>query len=273
MAPESFQYPSPYTGYQSGINPHRTRFTPNIDAATLSSHQSWANSSSVGGNASMEMNVDAPCENCNYQHRCTRPAGSSFCHRCASLNLTCRTALERQSSSRPLACHDWPLTSENRYGNPPITNTASAAPLLPRSSKPQGTLETSVKRGPGRGCIPTLDARLSRLENLLGEALPNASQVLNPGKYASGLANNSSTTDHRWASYPSQLSLAGARTRRVSQYSTLELPEDPLLDGAMEDALLAGQPIHQLYSCGNAAGLPKKGNLSTAGLFLESSRK
>ncbi|WAR51692.1 hypothetical protein PtB15_1B128 [Puccinia triticina] len=183
------------------------------------------------------------------------------------------TALERQSSSRPLACHDWPLTSENRYGNPPITNTASAAPLLPRSSKPQGTLETSVKRGPGRGCIPTLDARLSRLENLLGEALPNASQVLNPGKYASGLANNSSTTDHRWASYPSQLSLAGARTRRVSQDSTLELPEDPLLDGAMEDALLAGQPIHQLYSCGNAAGLPKKGNLSTARLFLESSRK
>jgi hypothetical protein len=164
--------------------------------------------------------------------------------------------------------------SEDRFGSPQtVIKTTFATPSLPGSTKRQGTSQPSGKRAPVRGCIPTLDARLSRLENLLGEALPNASQVLNPGKYRAGLANNPTTTDRRWESDHSQLSMTGARTRRVSQEPPLQLPEDPLLDGAMEDALLAGQPIHQLYPCGSSSDLTKKGNITTARLFLESHKK
>ncbi|POW11209.1 hypothetical protein PSTT_05488 [Puccinia striiformis] len=201
------------------------------------------------------------------------------------LNLPCRPKIDRHISAHSANSRNLPRdpipklessvspVSDTHFSKPPIMKTASSTPPHLRSSKPQGTMETSVKRGPGKGCIPTLDARLSRLENLLGEALPHASHILNPAKHAAGLANQSPTTGQGWKSYPSQIPSVGARTKMGSRESPLQLPEDPLLDGAMEDALLAGQPIHERYSYGHPTIHTQKGNITTARLFLESHRK
>ncbi|KAH9467224.1 hypothetical protein MJO29_001036 [Puccinia striiformis f. sp. tritici] len=266
-----------------------------MDAAPAIRHHSWTASTPVRSvnpplgsrpHYDATLHNDVPCENCDYQHRCVRPTDSlGSCHRCSSLNLPCRPKIDRHISAHSANSRNLPRdpipklessvspVSDTHFSKPPIMKTASSTPPHLRSSKPQGTMETSVKRGPGKGCIPTLDARLSRLENLLGEALPHASHILNPAKHAAGLANQSPTTGQGWKSYPSQIPSVGARTKMGSRESPLQLPEDPLLDGAMEDALLAGQPIHERYSYGHPTIHTQKGNITTARLFLESHRK
>jgi hypothetical protein len=66
------------------------------------------------------------------------------------------------------------------------------------------------------------------------------------------------------------MSLADASKRRISQELPLELPEDPLLDGAMEDAFLAGQPLHDRYAGSASAAQTQKEKITTAKLFLGS---
>ncbi|PLW36001.1 hypothetical protein PCANC_13793 [Puccinia coronata f. sp. avenae] len=270
-ATASYQFSAPHTGYPLQGHPPASTSTPGVNSAPAIPRQLWTTSPSLRGDPTSNSGShqpttsnNLPCENCNSKYQCVGQTESPVCHRCASLNPTYKTTFDGKSNSIPSNLRDWPrapgqnLTMcyrptnaspvpQNQLGNRPRMGTASTIPSRPHSLKPQGTLEPRGKSGPPRGCIPTLDARLSRLENLLGEVIPDAAHVLNPGTCEPRPPKISATTD-RWALYPSQMSLADASKRRISQELPLELPEDPLLDGAMEDAFLAGQPLHDRYA-------------------------
>ncbi|KNZ62761.1 hypothetical protein VP01_1225g7 [Puccinia sorghi] len=286
----SYPFPTSSMGNQFGSYPQASNSQPRPPSAT--SRQLWCNSPGVSrqpfvGSSSPINNT--PCDNCNYTYQCVRPTGSLGCHRCASLNLACNMIPDAQSSPRPSSSRDWPrvpnqnltasgrptgvpLVSESQFGNPPRRQPAFGMLSSADNTKAPRTLEPGGKRLLAKGCISNLDARLSRLENLLEEAIPDASHVLNPKKYSTE-PRSSTSTDHRWASYPSQMSLAGGRSRRISQEPPLQLPEDPLLDGAMEDALLAGQPFPARSSHATSSGVPPQQQITTAKLFLESHRR
>ncbi|KAH9444925.1 hypothetical protein MJO28_013015 [Puccinia striiformis f. sp. tritici] len=247
-----------------------------------------------------------PCENCNHKHRCVWEMGRASCQRCGTLNLACKPILSSlfdsipQSNSRDMTgMNPSPKSntgsSSDRFalGNPLIIQESFKKPSLPalssesRGSLVGGTGSSSLgKRGTGsKACIPTLDARLSRLENMLGEAIPNASKLLQRpiNKYGTdndhhhkNMQNITFKPDEKWRStslFPSSRDpIDVTRRRRISH--ALEIPEDPLLDGAYEDAVLAGQPVlHSHPSPLSHRRLPPNQNISTAMLFLDSSHQ
>ncbi|KAH9444930.1 hypothetical protein MJO28_013003 [Puccinia striiformis f. sp. tritici] len=117
---------------------------------------------------------------------------------------------------------------------------------------------------------------------MLGEAIPNASQLLQQKpshlKHAVEYKNNTIPfkSDEKWRSnsllYPSSQSIDVTTRRRISHAS--EIPEDPLLDGAFEDAVLAGQPVlHSHSSPRSQRRFPSNQNISTAMLFTHSSHQ
>ncbi|KNF06642.1 hypothetical protein PSTG_00516 [Puccinia striiformis f. sp. tritici PST-78] len=158
--------------------------------------------------------------------------------------------------------------SRDRFTEKPLIHEESfKKPSLPLGSEYRGSLvgSSSVgKRGAGR------------------EAIPNASQLLQQKpshlKHAVEYKNNTIPfkSDEKWRSnsllYPSSQSIDVTTRRRISHAS--EIPEDPLLDGAFEDAVLAGQPVlHSHSSPRSQRRFPSNQNISTAMLFTHSSHQ
>ncbi|KAG0151007.1 hypothetical protein CROQUDRAFT_633688 [Cronartium quercuum f. sp. fusiforme G11] len=129
------------------------------------------------------------------------------------------------------------------------SKSTTASPSTSHSATSSGgkeSFEHATKRPHARGYITTLDARLSRLEAMLGELVPSAADQLKPGSKSTypveDLKTNQEKSDiaRKTKANPSELTPA-LGTRR----DTLGIPDNPLLDGALEDALLAARPVHR----------------------------
>lgn len=192
--------------------------------------------------------------------------------------------MEASHLSPPRAYNLPPAPSPNRVGssrsnvsksNTPSPSTShSAASLTGKES-----YEAVTKRPHARGYITTLDARLSRLEAMLGELVPSAADQLKPGQSNPSNASANMNRSQHIRKHNDHITRGDAVF--VPRRDSLAIPDDPILDGALEDALLASRPVHResrlgletLYSSkigssSNSIRQPLSRELSTMHLFV-----